>query len=465
MSDSSKLSDWFEVSLEAKQAANMDTGLIEVNVALDQQILMRWIPGAAFGDTPRKTDFVLPLAHAVALEYVVFPPKGFVTNTLPERPPLDLGPVQLSRSFAVRADGAVIGTFRLIASKRRWRPDELEAFRKGVTKYQNEPPDVIELEHIAQQRTAARQLKEAFAALKEDLRQRPDSALYRMRLAVSLADAGFGASAREEARRAAALDPKNARLQQMLGIVLSRNDFGRLWRRAMIERAQSPLLRRPLAWTMMTSSPRWKSPCFTNTTSRAVVIAIRKSWARRSRPTTRSMLTRSLPTTTEPTYPTRFFCLLYSRRFAEARARSSATAPKHVLATARLLVEATSNGALAAVTAAERLERGEERNQALAGAAQGLIAMRRYGDASALLSAVGEDAKDYLMLQSRAALLSRVAPIDPAALQASTPEDVVRKALLVSVARDGYRHPTKSCSWRLRRAATNRRGATSFEGI
>ncbi|HSS38442.1 MAG TPA: transglutaminase domain-containing protein, partial [Polyangia bacterium] len=175
----------------------------------------------------RTLDYVYQDAHAHELRYKIVAPHGFAPDPPPADESISLGPARYSAGYRVERDGVVTATFRFDSGKPRFTPSELTAFLAAMKKVGESRLPSLTFHQTGEAALAAGRVREALAEFRRLDGQHPHEALHACQIARAYLEAGLGAAAREEARRAVTLDPKSSRAQRTLGWVLESNLVGR----------------------------------------------------------------------------------------------------------------------------------------------------------------------------------------------------------------------------------------------
>ena len=175
----------------------------------------------------RTVDYVYQDAHAHELRYKIIAPHGFAPDPLPADETISLGPAQYSAGYRVERDGIVSATFRFDSGKSRFTPAELTAFLAAMKKVGEGRLPSVTFHQTGEAALAAGRVREALAEFRRLDSQHPHEALHACQIARAYLEAGLGAAAREEARRAVTFDPKSSRAQRTLGWVLESDLVGR----------------------------------------------------------------------------------------------------------------------------------------------------------------------------------------------------------------------------------------------
>lgn len=180
---------------------------------------------------PRAADFQLPRTFVNEWQYHIVPAAGFQAKPLPPNAKLALGPGLLTEEFSVDPDGSVRARIAFEISKRRITAAEGQELRSGVAKVLGGAPVLIYFEPTTQALLQQGKAREAFQASRDLVARHPEAAVYRLRRATELLNAGMGQAAREEARAAVKLEPNSALAQKTLALILEHDVVGRPYRR------------------------------------------------------------------------------------------------------------------------------------------------------------------------------------------------------------------------------------------
>ncbi len=214
--------------------------------------------------------------------YRIVPPEGYRPRSLPEDAELELGPAMLTR--VVRAvDGAVEIDLRFDTGRRRMTPEEFTAMRQGVLALVEEDALLVELEHVGEAHLAAGEIREALTEFDRLIAAAPERALPHARRARALLEAGLGAAARREARRAIELEPQLDLAHQTLGVVLEHDLLGRQLRGEFDREEALAAFRKARELDPARTRSHgsiWRF--FSSTTSKASATPSQRIWRRRS---------------------------------------------------------------------------------------------------------------------------------------------------------------------------------------
>ena len=175
----------------------------------------------------RTVDYVYDDPHAHELRYRIAAPHGFAPDPLPADETISLGPARYAAGYHVERDGTVSATFRFDSGKPRLTPAELSAFLGAMKKLGESRLPSVTFHQVGEAELAAGRVREALAEFRRLDSQHPHEALHACQIARAYLEAGLGAAAREEARRAVTFDPKSSRAERTLGWVLESDLVGR----------------------------------------------------------------------------------------------------------------------------------------------------------------------------------------------------------------------------------------------
>jgi tetratricopeptide (TPR) repeat protein len=175
----------------------------------------------------RVADYLLSRPSVTEWRYRIVPPTGFVPAALPADVELALGPARLTEQFAAAADGMVQAQLRFDTVRRRFTPAEQHALREKVAELLEGQPVKIKFDLEAHRLLTQGHARESFAAYRAAIDQHPGDAVWRLRHADALLEAGLGEAARNEARLAVTLAPKSAFAEERLATTLQSDLIGR----------------------------------------------------------------------------------------------------------------------------------------------------------------------------------------------------------------------------------------------
>ena len=424
----------FAVKLEAKSAADGTASLLEASIVLELKPLFSWIPSEAFEDEPRKLDFIVPDRHMTQVTYRIHIPDEFVVKKLGTPHVVDLGPVTFAQKLEAMADNTVKSVASVTVATERWSPAELEKFRKGYKKLGSQNRVVVELEHLGQRYIDGHRVLEGLNVFRAAQDKNPKSGVHAMRLALNLVDLGFGNAARGLADKAVALEPESAAIARGLAAIYMRDEFGRAFHKGFdrdkaakaYERASSldddDTYSQVYAALLYEYDPSGERYLDQKALEKAVKIydAIEPE---------------KLTTYDNGAFANNvLYALLWSNRMSELKERiSRVPAPKTppILATVTATLTRDPNAGIAEL---ERLGlRGEPRSDALSGAADILVQMRRYPEAAQLVAAAASGSSKSVEYEGRARYLEKVKVTDLERLPENSPAAVVQKFVLLGL--------------------------------
>jgi len=230
----------FRVTIEASDA---DTGVAhdgDAAVAFHPANLINWLPFPLrnFGDDhaeesrrKRVGEFVFPAAGVREWTYHIVPPAGYAVRTLPPNETAKLGTTTLTKEYASQPDGSVTAVLRFDSGKRRISAADFEETRAAIKKIFESKPTIIGFDLVGQAKLNAGDVTAALAEFRKLVVLHPKEAQHHIEIARALLVGGLGDAAREEIRRAVALEPENAHAQAALAGILEYDLLGRLLRK------------------------------------------------------------------------------------------------------------------------------------------------------------------------------------------------------------------------------------------
>ena len=427
------LSRPFRLRFETRDARRAVTDEKAASVTILPSALLDQLPEEVTGPERDKTarqrmaDYYFSRPFIAEANYRIVPPPGFAPQPLPANQVLRLGTATLAEDFAAGAGGVVTATLRLASGKRRIAAADFEQLRAAVREVAEAKPILVQFAQQGEVDLAAGRVREAIAEFRREAAAAPRKALPRCRLARALLAGGLGEAARQEAAGAARLEPRSAVAQRTLAWVLQHDSLGRrfgagfdragalaAYRQAESLDPEDEATRADLA-ILLEHDPEGRRYA----AGADLAAAIAQYQALRRDLKSRAMADNLL------------IDLLRAGRFAEAQALAAEleeTADRDALL---LAAAAATTGPEAAVREAERRIWDPARLvAALDAAAQELVAMRRYGDAAALLARAARQAPNAAAFLARAEVLGRARRHEQVELAAGDPASVAKRFLL-----------------------------------
>jgi len=240
--DPRDLSTPFRLTLEIEKAERGQTGDIDSAAAIVPSGLLDQLPWALRTaddkekdeSKPKKArtrDFVVAMPYVKEFHYRIVPPPGFAARTLPESETRELGTASLATKYEVAPDGAVLATLRFDSGKRRLTPAEMEATRKAVSALGESNAVIIGFDSLGWAKLNAGDIGGALTEFRKLAALHPKEPLHRVQVGRAYFIGGMAEAAREELRRATALDAKYASAHRMLGIALQHDLLAREFRK------------------------------------------------------------------------------------------------------------------------------------------------------------------------------------------------------------------------------------------
>jgi transglutaminase-like putative cysteine protease len=380
---------------------------------------------------PRVSDYYFSRPFTAEGIYRIVPPPGFVPLPLPANRVRRLGSATLSEEYAAGGDGVVTATLRLESGKRRISAAEFEQLRASVREIAAAKPILVQFSQIGEADLAAGRVREAIAEFQREAVAAPKRALPHCRLARALLAGGLGEAARQEAERAIRLEPRSATAQRTLAWVLQHDRLGRrfgagfdragaiaAYRRAKALDADDEATRADLAILLEHDAHGRRYAAGAD-----LAAAISEYQGLRTDLKSKAMDDNLL------------IVLLRAGRFAEMQALVAELEDSPARDALRLAATAATAGPETAVRDAER-RAGDPASlvAALDAAAEELVALRRYGEAAALLGRAARQSPNAAAYLTRADALRRARRHEEAPLAAGDPAAAAKRFLLAAVA-------------------------------
>jgi tetratricopeptide (TPR) repeat protein len=238
LSGTDDLSSPVRVSVEAVDTPQAVTTTENAQVGLGATRVLEELPWALRAPDqagqearpPRSSDFLFPSQGTTENVYRLYPPALFKPGKLPKSSEVKLGPLTYSRAYRTTENGVIEVTYRLVIPQRRITAAEYEKVREAFRDYRTEGPEYLTFIPETAEFLAVGQTGKAISLLRADVAQHPNDPTTHIRFSRLLVTCGFGAPAREEAKKATELDPKSSQAWQALAWSWQNDSFGRLRR-------------------------------------------------------------------------------------------------------------------------------------------------------------------------------------------------------------------------------------------
>ncbi|MBV8201016.1 MAG: DUF3857 domain-containing protein, partial [Acidobacteria bacterium] len=434
------LSRPFRLRLETRDTKRAVTNEKGAAVAILRSALLDQLPDDVTGQagqdhekaTPaRLADYYFSRPFTAEAIYRIAPPPGFAPQPLPANQVRHLGPATLSEDYATGPGGLVSVTLRLDSGKRRISAGEFEQLRSAARELAAAKPIVVQFAQVGEADLAAGRLREAIAEFQREAAATPGKALPHCRLARALLAGGMGEAARREAESATRLERRSAVAWRTLAWVLQHDALGRrfgagfdragalaAYRQAQSLDAEDEATGADLAILLEHDAQGRRYAAGAD-----LAAAIAEYQALRAKLKSKAMDDNLL------------VALLRAGRFAEVQALAAEIEETPARNALRLAATAATAGAETAVRDAERrIWDPAALVASLDAAAQELVAMRRYGEAAALLARAGQQSPDAAAFLTRADALRRARRHEEAPLPAGEPASAVKRFLLAALA-------------------------------
>jgi transglutaminase-like putative cysteine protease len=431
------LSQPFRLHFEARDSKRAVTDEKTAAVAILPAALLDQLPEeitAEDRDRPspaRVADYYFSRPFTAEAIYRIVPPPGFAPQPLPPNRVRHLGPATLSEEYAGGAGGKVTATLRLASGKRRISPGEFDQLRAAVRELAGAKPIVVQFAQVGEADLAAGRVREAIEEFQREAAAAPKKALPHCRLARALLAGGMGEAARQEADRAVRLEARSAAAWHTLAWVLQHDGLGRrfgagfdragaiaAYRKARSLDADDEATRADLAILLEHDAHGRRYAAGAD-----LAAAIAEYQALRKDLKSKAMDDNLL------------VVLLRAGRFAELQELAGEIEDTPQRNALRLAAAAATSGAEAAVRDAEhRLWDPAAEVSALDAAAQELVAMRRYGEAAALLARAGQLSPNAAAFLARADALRRARRHEEVPLPDGDPASAAKRFLIAALA-------------------------------
>lgn len=372
----------------------------------------------------RKNPLVLPTFFVTEWRYHIVPPPGFRLRALPPNAKQQFGPAVLTQEFSSNADQVVTATLRLDTGKRTWSPEEVEAAREGLRKFNASDAPQVRFDQTGQAALQAGKYREALEEFGKLIQAHPQEALHYMQRANALLAAGLGESARAEARQAVTLESSSAKAHGTLAWILQHDLVGR---------------RFEAGWDRAGAVAEYRkakelNPSETNLrTDLAILLEYDASGERYGASVNLGEALAEYDAIKDKLDDFKMtdnplFAMLYAGRFEELRARAQELSSSETRTTLVVAAVAAGVGVEQAKQEASRLTANQKgRRNALANATQHLIKIRKYAEAADLMRASAAGSSDAANLLARAELIGNTRRREEAVIPPSDPRSAVRR--------------------------------------
>ncbi|MBV9495490.1 MAG: DUF3857 domain-containing protein [Acidobacteria bacterium] len=255
--DAHDLNKPFVITLEAKDSGTAMVRDGEASVALHPGGLVSQLPmilrnyeepkpgvEPSKRDRKRVYDFMFPEAGVKEWTYRIKPPIGYEPRQLPPAETRKLGTTTLTTKYETDPKGTVVATLTFDTGKRRITPAEFEETRIALSKLVQGDQIIIGFDSVGQAKLNQGDVASALQEFKRLADLHPKEAQHHVELARALLVGGLGDAAREEAKRAVALEPSNPRAHRALGVTYEYDAIGRVTRKGFDPVAAAASLRK-----------------------------------------------------------------------------------------------------------------------------------------------------------------------------------------------------------------------------
>lgn len=160
--------------------------------------------------------------------YKFIAPAGFKLRALPSDKDEKIDTLTFTQKYSSNSDGTVVeAVLRVENPNNRLTVQQAKSLRDAVVKASDANPVFVAFDHVGHSLISSGKIKEGLAAYRQLVQQHPKEALHKVQLAQALLDAGLGEQARAIAKDAAKLDPNSALAFTVVGNTLQHDPIGR----------------------------------------------------------------------------------------------------------------------------------------------------------------------------------------------------------------------------------------------
>lgn len=229
-SDPRDLTTPFRMVIAASEIAQSVTGDTTAEVAIHLNNMRSFFPDAMLDEKvkPRVQAFRLNIPMSYRLIAVIHPPAGFLPRSVPDPIELSTPEFLFRRSWEGQADGSLKGITDFEWKQVEFSPAEFETTRADLKKmFADHNQAIVTFDHQGEILRAEGRYAEAFDCYRSLLQANPDSAMQNKRLSVALLSYSLGQPATFYARKATELEPTNADMWENLANMLMNDGLGR----------------------------------------------------------------------------------------------------------------------------------------------------------------------------------------------------------------------------------------------
>jgi tetratricopeptide (TPR) repeat protein len=379
----------------------------------------------------RKGELLLPESFVNEWHYKIVPPPGYKARPLPQSARSEIGPALLISEYSTDPNGVIHAVFRFDTRKRRLASQEADDLIAGLKTLRKQEAILLTFDQTGEVLLEEGKIRQALAEFRRLSTMHAQEALHRSQIARALLLAGIGETAREEARRAVAMEPKSALAFDALAEVLEYDLIGRRFKKGMDLEGAIEARRKSIE--LDPEDPDLKL--------RLAILLEHNEWGERYKSAARLKeaigIYRSLGdklkgTTVENNLP---IALMWDGQFEELKKDLPSFGDMKSKTAFMLVALAATEGPSAAIQKAIQFESTEDaRRNALRAAGNTLIKLRMYPQGAELLKAGAKGISNAAEELSRAALLSKTRKYEDVKNSDSSPQSVLYRVLGLLVA-------------------------------
>jgi len=373
------------------------------------------------GDLPRKKDLFIQEPYSIEHRWIIHPPDGYVNESLPENRTFTFGSATLSYTYAKGERNAVEATFRFDCAQRLWTAREVMDVRKALKIFGSGKVPLILFQQQGEAYLRAGRFKEALAEFRRSVEASPLDIPALLRLARGQLSAGLAQGARQTAQRAVQLKPEDPSAWSTLAWILQHDALGRRFKGEWNRPEALKAYRKAIELEPGNRFHRWNLAVLLEHD----VCGIRYNSAKDLEAAAELYKTMLEEEPAEPLESNYVQLLAHLGRFEEARRIADAYRGKDGWDGWVVTTAICSKGFQAALPeVVQAYQNIDSRRQALLSAADNLVALRRYAEASQALIEGSAGSEKQAQLRARAERLAKIQRHNPILVPGKDPRDL-----------------------------------------